>query len=769
MQHGHHRAPAGRDAASRRHGRHNNLRATKRTPGYFERARDVITELGHFALVAAFVISLFAWVLPLVGIRLGSEALVRFAAPASLAMAGTVCASFAALVTAFTRSDFSVALVANHSHSAKPLIYKISGTWGNHEGSLLMWIVILALFAGCLAVRGGDMRRDFRAIVLSVQAMVTCCFLAFSLFTSNPFLRLDPAPLDGRGLNPILQDPGLALHPPTLYVGYVGLSMAFAFAVAGLIEGRIDRDWARHVRPWVSVAWCALTAGIALGSWWAYYELGWGGWWFWDPVENASLMPWLAATALLHSTIVVEQRGALRSWSVLLAILAFSLSLVGTFIVRSGLLTSVHSFASDPSRGVFILMILLLAVGAPLVLFAMRGPRLGRDDVDAQGAGSASVAGHGTGAQGTGAQGTGGLGAGGQGVHGRADGHGGQGGNAWMSREGALVLNNLFLVAATAVVLLGTFYPLALEMVTGQRISVGPPFFEATFNPIMGLCVLAMAVGPLLAWRGGALPGLRAALWTGLVGALVLVLLGSAAGRAVGPFGLAGMGLLGWTVLAILADMRRALYAGGPALRQVPLRQWGMWTAHLGVAVFLAGALASSLFQSEVVERVKPGQSFQVADKQVRFREVVRLQGPNYITETALLELFSEGTLVAILRPEKRFYAAERQTTTEAAIRTRPLGDDYAVLGDGDAERGYTLRVYRKPLVSWIWAGAAIMVAGGAMGAISRRRRVVVGRVVASGGGSAGNGPGGAGADSGRRNRTGGTGKQTRPGAGRGK
>ena len=422
----------------------------------------MITELGHFALIMAFVMSVAVSVLPFIGLRRGTSPFAALAAPATLAMMMAVCAAFAALLHAFITSDFSVALVAGHSHSTKPLIYKISGTWGNHEGSLLLWILILTLFGGALAAGGRGMDAGLKVRTLAVQAMVTAGFLAFCLFTSNPFERLESAPLDGRGLNPILQDPGLALHPPTLYIGYVGLSMAFAFAVAGLIEGRIDRDWARHVRPWVSAAWCALTAGIALGSWWAYYELGWGGWWFWDPVENASLMPWLAATALLHSTIVVEQRGTLKSWTVLLAILAFSLSLVGTFIVRSGLLTSVHSFASDPARGVFILGILLAAVGVPLMLFALRGPQLtSRGDFDV------------------------------------------------LSRESGLILNNFLLTAATVVVLIGTFYPLALEMVSGARITVGPPYFDATFNPIMGALVAAMAFGPVMAWRRGTLPSTR--------------------------------------------------------------------------------------------------------------------------------------------------------------------------------------------------------------------------------------------------------------------
>ena len=640
----------------------------------------MITELGHFALILAFMTSLCVAILPLVGLRQGFASLAALAAPATVLMAVAVSFAFIALVTAFVTSDFSVALVAAHSHSTKPLIYKISGTWGNHEGSLLLWILILVLFGGLLALRGRGMDFGLKVRTLAVQAMVTAGFLAFCLFTSNPFARLDETPLDGRGLNPILQDPGLALHPPTLYVGYVGLSLAFAFAVAGLIEGRIDSAWARHVRPWISAAWCALTAGIALGSWWAYYELGWGGWWFWDPVENASLMPWLAATALLHSTIVVEQRDRLKSWTVLLAILAFSLSLVGTFIVRSGLLTSVHSFASDPARGVFILGILLAAIGVPLLLFAIRGPQLAS----------------------------------------RHD-------HVLISRESGLILNNFLLIASTVVVLVGTFYPLALEMVSGARITVGPPYFDATFNPIMAVLVLAMALGPLTAWRRGTLPSLRLSLGLAVAGAVLAIGVGMILTTGVSAAGLAGLGLLGWLALAITGDILNRLkpWRGGIGTRAtaLPIPVWGMWTAHAGMVVFLVGALGNGLFQTEVIVRALPGDSVDVAGRTMTLRAVEARQGPNYVTETAIIELRDGTDIIAFLTPEKRFYNAERQTTTEAAIRPRLGGDDYAVLGDGDASSGYTLRLYRKPFVSWIWAGAGLMAIGGALAALGRRQR----------------------------------------------
>jgi cytochrome c-type biogenesis protein CcmF len=637
----------------------------------------MIIELGHFALIMAFVISVCISILPLVGLRFGFGALVRLTGPATLLMAGAVLFSFGVLVSSFLASDFSVELVANHSHSTKPLIYKLSGTWGNHEGSLLLWIVILVLFAATLAVGGRRMPAGLKTRTLAVQAMITAGFLAFCLFTSNPFERLNPPPLDGRGLNPILQDMGLALHPPTLYVGYVGLSMAFAFAVAGLIEGRIDRDWGRHVRPWVSAAWCALTAGIALGSWWAYYELGWGGWWFWDPVENASLMPWLAATALLHSTIVVEQRGTLKSWTVLLAILAFSLSLVGTFIVRSGLLTSVHSFASDPARGVFILGILLVAIGVPFLLFAVRGPQL----------------------------------------FSRSD-------HALISRESALILNNFLLTSATVVVLVGTFYPLALEMVSGARITVGPPYFDATFNPIMGVLVAAMVGGPLTVWRRGMLPSLRFVLILSAIGLLAAILAGLSTATQIGVGAIVGLGLLGWLGFGILGDLAYRLKPWRSGMRgraaKLPAPIWGMWCAHFGMVVFLIGALGNDVFQTEIVVRAKPGDVIEIAGKTMTLRTVEARNGPNYVTETAVLDLREGTRMIAVMTPEKRFYPAEGQTTTEAAIRPRLGGDDYAVLGDGDGEDGYTLRLYRKPLVSWIWAGAGLMALGGAIAGVGR-------------------------------------------------
>ena len=635
-----------------------------------------IAEIGHIALIMALMLSVLQALAPLAPIASGARQLI---VPCQLGAMGLVFVSFASLLYSFIVSDFSVALVASHSHSAKPLIYKISGTWGNHEGSLLLWIVILVLFGGIFAMTAKRAGATLSHLTLSVQGVVTSAFLAFSLFTSNPFARLAEAPLEGRGLNPILQDVGLALHPPMLYLGYVGLSLAFSLAVAALIQGEVTKHWARVTRPWVLSAWSALTCGIALGSWWAYYELGWGGWWFWDPVENASLMPWLAATALMHSVIVVEKREGLKSWTLLLAILAFSLSLLGTFIVRSGLLTSVHSFASDPSRGVFILGILLIAIGIPLALYAWRGPQL----VTASN-------------------------------------------SALVSRDTALIFNNIILVIATATVLIGTFYPLILEAFSAHRITVGPPYFDATFNPIMALALIGMVIGPVLAWQKAALPKAKQIITYAAAGVVAVTVLGISLTGVVSPAALAGLGLLGWLLVGMLADIQHHLKFHKSErfarLRALGLPIWGMWLGHLGMAVFLLGALGDGLAKSEVTARALPGDVIKLDERHYRFIDVVQNQGPNYQTLTARLMLETkDGQEIAMLAPEKRFYQAERQTTTEAAIRPRLSGDDYAVLGDGDGEIGYSLRLYHKPLVSWIWGGCLTMALGGLVAFWGRR------------------------------------------------
>ena len=630
-------------------------------------------ELGHILLIMGFAASLLQSVIPFLPLgRKQRQAAVM----AQLAATVMVGGAFALLLTAFITSDFSLELVVRHSHSLKPMIYKISGTWGNHEGSLLLWVLILVVFGGVFAATAKRVAPSFATIALAVQGAITTAFIGFSLFTSNPFSRLSPAPLEGRGLNPVLQDIGLALHPPMLYIGYVGLSMAFSIAVAGMIAGRIDREWGRIIRPWVLSAWAALTAGIALGSWWAYYELGWGGWWFWDPVENASLMPWLAATALMHSVIAVQKRDRLKTWAVLLAVMAFSLSLVGTFIVRSGLLTSVHSFASDPTRGVFILVILALVIGLPLMLFAWRAA-IFETVQDAR----------------------------------------------MVSRDMALVVNNMILIIATAIVIIGTFYPLGLEVITGARITVGPPYFDASFNPVMALALVGMVIGPMLVWKGGWRPGARSVFRAGFIGGLAAIAIGLMLTGALSPAAMAGLALLGWLFVGICADILRRLRT--TTLKDIGLGPWGVWLGHLGMAVFVLGALGDGLGRDEVNIRLHEGDVAVLGDRQYRLITMTEEDGPNYTALVATLRLEDgAGVNIATLRPEKRFYPAERQTTTEAAIRTLPSGDDYAVLGDGDRIRGYSFRLYHKPLVVWIWGGAMIMALGGmlAMAGVVRSR-----------------------------------------------
>ncbi len=578
----------------------------------------MITEIGHFSLILALCVAVLQAVVPLVGATKGDPALTAWARPAALTQFLFVATAFLALTYAYVVSDFSVANVATNSNSMKPLIYKISGVWSNHEGSMLLWVLILALFGAAVAVAGRNLPPPLRARVLAVQAMIGVGFLLFILLTSNPFARQFPAPLEGDGLNPILQDPGLAFHPPFLYLGYVGFSIAFCFAAAALIEGRVDPAWARWVRPWTLAAWCALTVGIAMGSWWSYYTLGWGGWWFWDPVENASFMPWLVGTALLHSAVVVEKRDALKTWTVLLAILAFSLSLLGTFLVRSGVLTSVHAFASDPRRGVFILLLLSLYTGGALLLFAWRAPQL-------------------------------------------------QGGGLFapISREGGLLFNNLLLTTAAATVLLGTLYPLFLDVVAGQKVSVGPPFYNMTFVPIMVPLLVAMGVGPMLPWK-------RGDLWAALsrLKLAFAVTAGDRARRAdrnrrqVGRRGLRP----GAGGLAVRRDLRRA---GGthPAVRRpppgasvwrrarhLPRAAWGMTLAHAGMGIVIAGIAGSSAWTEEKIVSARPGQSFELAGYKIALDAVNPVSGPDYAAIRADMRLLRDGREIAALHPERRSF-----------------------------------------------------------------------------------------------------------------
>ena len=638
----------------------------------------MITEIGHFSLIFAFVLSLCQSLAPIYAARKSIDAIHNVTIRLAILNAIFVLISFSCLVWAFIVSDFSVALVAEHSHSSKPLIYKISGSWGNHEGSLLMWIVILSVFGAGLALTQKTMGLLQKSATLGVQGVISAAFIAFSLFTSNPFERLSVPALNGNGLNPVLQDIGLALHPPTLYVGYVGLSLAFSFAVAGLITNSVDRNWARYMRVWVQIAWCALTLGIGLGSWWAYYELGWGGWWFWDPVENASLMPWLVATALLHSVIVVEQRDLLKSWTVLLAITGFSLSLLGTFIVRSGLLTSVHSFASDPTRGLFILGILIFSIGPPLLLFAIQGPKIKTNGY----------------------------------LH-------------LLSRETGLVINNFLLICASIIVLIGTFYPIALEIATGMKITVGPPYFEATFNPIMALLVIIMGIGPFLVWKRGILPKSNQIWIVAIAGTAVISAISFWASPELSISALAGIATAGWLGITILCDIFvkiQKLNRNSDFWPHILHLQWGMWIAHFGIVIFLVGALGDGIYKTESVARMHIGDKISLGSDSAVLQAISTRNGRNYEALVATLKLSdSDNMQIGMLYPEKRIYPVERQTTTEAAIRQTVTADYYAVLGDGNRADGYTVRLYHKPFVSWIWIGVIMMASGVATSIIIQR------------------------------------------------
>ncbi len=641
-------------------------------------------EIGHFALILALLVSVVQVALPAWGAWTGDRRLMSVAEPAALATLVLVLLAFLALMDAYVASDFSVLNVWNNSHSAKPLLYRISGVWGNHEGSMVLWVLILAAFGAAVALFGGYLPVRLRANVLSTQASISLAFLVFILLTSNPFERLVPAPLEGRGLNPILQDPALAFHPPFLYAGYVGFSMAFSFAVAALIEGRTDAAWARWVRPWTLAAWMCLTLGIAMGSWWAYYELGWGGWWFWDPVENASFMPWLAGTALLHSAVVMEKRESLKVWTILLAILTFSLSLMGTFLVRSGVLSSVHAFAVDPKRGVFILGIMMLFTGGALSLFALRAGALRQ----------------------------GGL-------------------FSAISREGSLVLNNLLLATATGTVLIGTLYPLALEAINGSKISVGAPYFNMTFGPLMVPLLLALPFGAFLGWKRGDLSAAAERLMAAAGIALLAAIVALAVVRR-GPW-LAPVGLaLGVWVMAGAASeiLFRARIGKAPfaevarRLRNLPRSAWGGALAHFGVGMMVVGIVGTTAWQSERIVAMKNGDSAEIAGFTLTFRGTQQAQGPNYSEEIGRMEVSRGGALITTLHPSKRLYVAPRQPTTEAGIYARWSGDLYAVLGDAQGAGGYAVRLYFNPLVRLIWLGAVVMFIGGGLSLSDRRLRV---------------------------------------------
>jgi cytochrome c-type biogenesis protein CcmF len=654
-------------------------------------ARQMIVEIGAFVLILALALSVAQVGLSLAGRVRRSAALAAAGEGAALGAFLAVAVAFAALVHAFIGSDFSVANVAANSHSAKPLIYRIAGAWGSHEGSMLLWCLALTGFGAAAAGLGRGLPRGLRAVTVATQGLLGVVFLAYTVFASNPLARLAQAPVEGRSLNPLLQDPALAFHPPFLYAGYVGLSVVFSFAVAALVEGRVDAAWARWVRPWTLAAWSFLTIGIMLGSFWAYYELGWGGWWFWDPVENASFMPWLVATALLHSAVVTEKRGALSGWTVFLALAGFTFSMLGAFLVRSGVLTSVHAFAVDPTRGVLLLAILGVTAGLGFALFAWRAPAFAPGGVFAP-----------------------------------------------VSRESALVLNNIFLAAATATVLLGTLYPLIREAATGEAISVGPPYFNLTFTPLMAALLILLPAGPLLAWKRG--DGLGVAQRLGAA-ALLALGVGLAAFGLLSPrkaLGAAGIALGVWLIAGVVVEILERVRAfRAPAsevwrrLIGLPRGAWGMTLAHLGIGVFVLGAFIETGWKVEAAEALPIGGALDVGAYHVVLEGIDPVQGPNYDADRARLRVTRGGEPVCAPEPERRFYPAGGQTTSEVGLCYQGLNHVYVVLGerrDGAAEPVWLVRGYWNPWASLIFLGPLIMGLGGMVSLSDRRLRLGVAR-----------------------------------------
>ena len=636
----------------------------------------MLPELGQIALILALLVAALQALLPLAGAHRNKAAWMEVARPAAYAQLWLVMLAFIALTVAFVQQDFSVKYVADNSNSLLPMVYRYTAVWGSHEGSLLLWALVLAIWTGAVALFSRGLPDVVMARVLGVMGVVAVGFLAFLIFTSNPFIRLLPSPGEGRDLNPLLQDPGMIIHPPLLYVGYVGFVVPFAFAIAALLDGRVDARWLRWTRPWTNIAWGFLTLGIALGSWWAYYELGWGGWWFWDPVENASFMPWLVGAALIHSQAVTEKRGAFRGWTLLLAIAAFSLSLLGTFLVRSGVITSVHAFAADPSRGVFILVFLGIVIGSSLLLYAWRAPQLA-DDASEKSYFAAS------------------------------------------SRETLLLANNLLLAAACAMVLLGTLYPLIADALDLGKISVGPPYFSLLFTVLMAPLVALVPFGPLTKWQRDKASRLGAMLLPWLLLSIVLAVVA----YFVAPQGKlkAAAGILGaaWVGLGTVRFVWSRLRTNG---RFTP-EMVGMTLAHTGIAVFLVGALLVEALNVQRELAVKPGQTIEVGRWGFHFQGVDETQGPNYLSDRGHVQVLRDGRPVTLLHPEKRAYASGGQVMTEAGIRPGVLGDVYVAIGEPLGDGAWALRVHIKPFVRWIWLGAALMALGGFVTAADRRFR----------------------------------------------
>jgi cytochrome c-type biogenesis protein CcmF len=644
----------------------------------------VLVEIGHFALVLALLVAAVQGTAPLIGAAARSRALMDLARPAALLQLGLVALSFAVFFHAHIVSDFSVRNVFENSSLSKPMLYKVTGVWGSHEGSMMLWVFMLALFGGLVALFGRSLPASLRARTLAIQGLLGFGTLLFIIATSNPFERLFPVPADGRDLNPLLQDPGLAFHPPFLYFGYVGFSITYSFAIAALIEGHVAAAWARWVRPWALTAWCGLTIGVAMGSWWAYYVLGWGGWWAWDPVENASFMPWLLGTALLHSAAVVEKRETLQRWTVLLAIMTFGMSLIGTFLVRSGVLTSVHSFALDPARGVFILVLVGIVIGGGLILYALRAPGLETGNPFAP-----------------------------------------------VSREGALVLNNLLLAAGMATVFLGTFYPLFAEVWSGAKLSVGPQYFDTTFVPIVVPGLVAMVIGPVVAWRHGSLRAALRRLSPAFAGAFLAPLAVFMFNRAASPAALAGVALAAWAMLGVLADLadRTGLGKLPPGtvwrrLRHLPRGTWGYAIAHFGVGVLIAGVTVSIAWRSERIETLRAGDNLQIAGRTLHFVGVTEGNVENYQVQRAEIVVNRLGSAPFTVHPERRWYPIAGSMTTNTSISTNGFGDLYLALGDPDGKGGWVLRAYYNPLVPWVWFGAMLAALGGLVSLSNRRLRM---------------------------------------------
>jgi len=642
----------------------------------------MLNEIGHFSLLLAFCVALIQATIPLFGAHKGRIDLMAIAESAANLQFALLLVSFSALTHAFVTSDFSVKLVVLNSHSLKPMLYKITGVWGNHEGSMLLWVLILSLFGASASWFGANLPVILKTRVLSVQGAIGVAFLAFIIFTSNPFERVQIPPFDGQDLNPLLQDPGLAFHPPFLYLGYVGLSMAFSFAVAALIEGKIDAAWGRWVRPWTLAAWIFLTIGIALGSWWAYYELGWGGFWFWDPVENASFMPWLLAAALLHSAIVVEKRETLKSWTILLAILAFGFSLIGTFIVRSGVLTSVHAFANDPERGFFILIILGFFMGGALILFSFRSGAMESHSVF-------SLA----------------------------------------SRETALISNNVLLAVSAFVVFLGTIWPLVAELFFDRKLSVGPPFFNAAFTPFMILLGFLLPLGSNLSWKRASI--MKTVNKFLAVFALCICFSGfiwsiQTGQSLIGPI---GVFLGSWIVMGAIIDLLSKLGNSRSMRRLIflPRADFGKFFAHAGLGVTMFAIAALSSWEKEDIRVVSIGSSWKLGSYELKLDDVVEVRGPNYFSTMGIIPVSKEGSELITLRPEKRNYPIAQMPTTEAAIDYRISRDLYVVLGDQQSENAWTVRTYLKPFANWIWGGCAMMALGGILSLTDRRLRIAAG------------------------------------------